>query len=381
MNLTLGSLFQEIQSDISNLAELKTVRRAANRAIAEINDVFMGYEVDEVGVIRQVANTEEAITFNAAGTIVTTTDFSAAISPGDIVVIFGSLYNDGIYPVTGISTVTITVTGDITLIAEAAVTCTISVFTVKRRELLAVTQASLTYGDDDPDTITDAGAVNDFEDLGVILDDLAIITGSTLNDSCLRIASASGYVITLNVNEAASADTTDPGNIQIVRPSLGYLFDAENNEIILPENVKRIVKVFKNNTELTAKSFEYVAASANASKTAFAMAGRDRIKLTTQMGNSADDELRLVVEKSIPDFLGNASGNDITVPKSMRNTILSGTIMHIAAKNQFKNEDLFNMNKTSFERGLGALEDQELARRPHISQELNYPYFKPAQTR
>ena len=114
MNLTLGTLFKEIQSDISNLVEINVVRRAANRVIGQINDVFMGYQVDEVGVIRKLANTKEAMVFANADpdTIVTTTDISDSIRPSFVAFIFGQDRNNGRYYINSASAKTITLVGD-----------------------------------------------------------------------------------------------------------------------------------------------------------------------------------------------------------------------------------------------------------------------------
>ena len=159
---------------------------------------------------------------------------------------------------------------------------------------------------------------------------------------------------------------------------MAYSFNAENHELILPNNVKRIVKVFENNKELTKKAFDFVRDTANKSILAYAMMDRNKIKFTENVVDGADDEIRLLVEKSIPEYPGNASDTYIIIPDSMKETILAGTIMHIAMKSDFKDEEMFKFNQKSFERGLKALKLQEIERRGATSEELDYTYFPTA---
>ena len=238
MKMTLGDINKLAQSDIPTLADVKRVQRAANRVIRRINSIFPGTVDTELGFVRKLANTTENLTFASANpdTIVTTTDISSVINPGFVAFIFGTANNDGLYYIGGVSTNTITLVGDAKLIAET-VSATIAIYDVRAQEILPPTNASLTHANASPDTITDSG-VNDFENLGVALNDIVILTGGSGNDGAYSIASASGFKITLQSDESLDSEGPVPNRIRIIRPSVAYQFDTENNELTIASNVK-----------------------------------------------------------------------------------------------------------------------------------------------
>ena len=62
----------------------------------------------------------------------------------------------------------------------------------------------------------------------------------------------------------------------------------------------------------------------------------------------------------------------------MEETIISGTLSYLLATPEFKDEDLFAMNKDAYDAGLKAISEQELERSPNAVHERDYDYFPPA---
>ena len=377
MKLTLGDINKFAQSDIPSLSSIKKVETAANRVIRRINSIFPGTIDTELGFIRKVANTTESLVFASANpdTIVTVTDLSASISPGFVAFVYGTANNDGFYYIASVSTVTITLVGDSKLIAET-VSATIAIFDVRAKEILPPTNASLTHANANPDTITDSG-VNDFENLGVALNDIFILTGSSNNDGAYSIASAAGFKITLQTDENLNAVGPEAGRIRIIRPSVSYQFDTENNELTVPSDVKEIIKVFENNKELDPRSFESVNDSNNSTKLIYNVRGRSKIRFPSGVGDSADDEIHLEINKDISEFLNTASAASIEIPASMKETIIAGTLSYLLATPEFKDEDLFALNKDAYDSGLRAITELEIVRLPNAKHDRDYDYFTP----
>ena len=377
MKLTLGDINKIAQSDIPALSEIKKVQRSANRVIRRINSIFPGTIDTELAFVRKRANLTESLTFASADpdTIVTTTDISSSISPGFVAYILGTANNDGFYYVASVSTVTITLVGDSKLIAET-VSATIAIFDVKAQEILPPTNASLTHAAASPDTITDSG-VNDFENLGVALNDIAILTGSSNNDGAYSIASSKGFEITLQANESLNAVGPEAGRIRIIRPSIAYQFDAENNELTVPSDVKEIIKVFENNVELDPRSFEFVNDSNNSTELVYNIRERSKIRFPSGIGDTAADELHVKVNKDVPEFLNAASAAFIEIPTSMKETIIAGTLSYLLATPEFKDQDLFALNKDAYASGLSAISELEKERSPSAKHERDYDYFPP----
>ena len=377
MRLTLGDINKIAQVGIPALSGIKKVQNSANRVIRRINSIFPGTIDTELAFVRKRANLKESLTFASADpdTIVTTTDISAVISPGFVAYIFGTANNDGFYYVAGVSTVTITLVGDSKLIAET-VSATIAIFDVRAQEILPPTNASLTHAAASPDTITDSG-VNDFENLGVALNDIAILTGSSNNDGAYSIASSKGFEITLQTNECLNAVGPEAGRIRIIRPSVSYQFDAENNELTVPSDVKEIIKVFENNVELDSRSFEFVNDSNNSTELVYNIRERSKIRFPSGIGDTAADELHVKVNKDVSEFLNTASAAFIEIPTSMKETIISGTLSYLLATPEFKDQDLFALNKDSYDSGLALISELEIERSPAAKHERDYDYFPP----
>lgn len=378
MKLTLGDINKIAQSDIPALSEIKKVQRAANRVIRRINSIFPGTIDTELAFIRKRANLKESLTFANAqpDTIVTTTDISSSISPGFVAYIFGTVNNDGFYYINGVSTTTITLVGDAKLIAET-ISSTIAIFDVRAHEILASTTTKLTFADANPDTITDQDSVIDYENLGTALNDIVIITGTVSNDGAYSVASVKGHVITMQTNDSLSVEGSITCRIRIIRPSVAYQFDTENNELTVPSDVKEIIKVFENNLELDSRSFEFVNDSNNSTELVYNIRQRSKIRFPSGIGDGVDDEIHVKVNKDVSEFLNTASAASIEIPTSMKETIISGTLSYLLATPEFKDEDLFALNKDSYDSGLEAISELEKERSPSAKHERDYDYFPP----
>ena len=373
VSLTLGAIDKIVQAEIPTFSNMPEVYRSANRVIGRVNSLFPGVMETELAFTRKVANTTEDLTFASADpdTIVTTTDLSASALPGRVAYVYGTQYNDGLYYIGSVSTVTITLVGASKLIAEGPVSATIAIYDVQAHEILPETNTILTHT---TSTMTDSG-LNEFERIGVQEDDIIILVGSARNDGAYSIASSSGLEITLQSDEALTAVGPSYGRIRIIRPSLAYQFDTENNELKLPDYVKEVVNVFENNEELTPRSFEYTNSSNNSSQLAFNTKERSKIRFPSGIGNSAGDEIHVKVKKDIIEFLYIDSISSIDIPAVMEEIIIAGTLSLIFAKKKYRDDNSFKFNNDIYTEGLEKMVNLELQYEPEKEVERDYDYF------
>ncbi len=373
INLTLGDIDIIAKSEIPLLSNIAEVYRSANRIIGRINTIFPGVMETELAFTRKVANTTENLTFASADpdTIVTTTDLSALALPGRVAYIYGTLYNDGLYYIGSVSTVTITLVGISKLVAEGPVSATISIYELAGHEILPDTNTILTYT---ASTMTDSG-LNDFERLGVEENDIVILVGTSNNDGAYSVASSKGLDITLQSDESLNVVSYEVGRIRIIRPSLAYQFDAENNELILPDYVKEVVKLFENKVKLDPRTFEYINDLNNSSQLAFNTRERSKIRFPSGIGNNADDEIHIKVKKDIIEFLYPDSISTIEIPASMEEVIIAGTLSLILAKPKYRDTNLFKFNNDIYVKGLKEMAELEIDYEPQSVAKRDYDYF------
>ena len=303
-------------------------------------------------------------------TIVTTTDLSASVLPGRVAYVYGTQFNDGLYYIGSVSGVTITLVGVSKLIAET-VSATISIYDVQAHEILPETNTILTHT---TSTMTDSG-VNEFERMGVKEDDIIILVSSAFNNGAYSIASSKGLEITLQSDESLMAFGPAPGRIQIIRPSIAYQFDTENNELKLPDYVKKVVKVFENDKELTPRSFEYTNNPNNSSELAFNTKERSKIRFPSGIGGNAGDEIRVKVKKDIIEFLYVDSKISIVIPALMKEIIIAGTLSLIYANPKYRDMNLFKFNNDIYVKGLKEMIDLEIEYSPPAVAKRDYDYF------
>lgn len=306
--------------------------------------------------------------------IVTTTDLSASALPGRVAYIFGTANNDGLYYIGSVSTVTITLVGVSKLVAEGPVSATIAIYDVQVHEILPETNTILTHT---TSTMTDSG-LNDFQRMGTKEGDIVILVGSARNNGAYSVASSNGLEITLQSDESLTAIGPSYGRIRIIRPSLAYQFDSENNELKLPDYVKEIVKVFQNDEELTPRSFEFVNNSNNSSALVFNTRERSKIRFPWGIGNAVDDEIHVKVKKDIIEFLYADSISAIEIPALMEEVIIAGTLSLILAKPKYRDDISFKFNNDIYVKGLKEMVDLEIEYEPPAVIERDYDYFPEA---
>ena len=139
--------------------------------------------------------------------------------------------------------------------------------------------------------------------------------------------------------------------------------------------MKKIVKVFKNDEELTPRSFEYTNNPNNSSELAFSTKERSKIRFPSGIGNSADDEIRVKVKKDIIEFLFADSISAIEIPAVMEEVIIAGTLSLILAKPQYRDDVSFKFNNDIYLEGLERMVDLEIEHSPPADVERDYDYF------
>lgn len=296
--------------------------------------------------------------------IITTTDFSSSIIPGDLVIIYGGI-NDGIYTIRSINSKSITLITDDHLIGEASTTYTIAFIRINRREIVSERFAKLTFVDS-THLITDSDSLINFEELGVADGDIAIISSATEsgNRYAFAIASVSEYTFTLNSVDKVIDDTADPCIIKIVRPTVGYQWDNENWKLMLPSYVKKVFKIYENNNELNNRGYEYI--NTNSDKPVYTMVTRQIIQLASEIMDTVDDELKLKIFKEYEPLTDKTSGTKINIPQQYRGILQSGVMSYILAKPKYRNPVLFEQNKYRYALGLSEIKKQEAVRLPGI---------------
>ena len=340
--ITLGQIRNEIQADyIPNFNDLKAVRRGVKRVLGDINLRINGVDRFEDGLEMIVAPITEDVTFGAANQDITvTTDFSSVAEPGDVIVIYDSLYNSKRFTLSFLNAAVVYPVTSQPVVTEATVECTYAVYRplyqYRKKDLV---QTSVTYvsggGAPNPNTITSVGAEVDFLDLGVKAGDWVVIKGAaeSNNNALFYIVSLTSTILTtaeLGKSGKITADATDPCTMTFISTDVPtYTYDLLTHSVQTDPMAKELREITENATELTAVGYETLKHDDYDDSDVYAMGGRLEAFLGDTIFNGAGDILRFNVVRDIAAPSAAVHDVEIDIPVRYEETLTLGVISRI----------------------------------------------------
>jgi len=353
--LTLGKIFDDFQADyIPSLTELKAVRRSAERVIDDLNSKTGGIDVFDKGLELIVAPITEAVVFDATNQAITvTTDFSSLAEPGDVIVIYDSLYNSKSFTISSQGAATVYPIPSQPVFTEASVTCTYAVYRPWRKTLLKdIVLTDLTYVDGGGapvvNTITSAGGELDFLELGLKDGDLFRLNGATAgtNNVLFEVSSATAAVISVKTlgksGLISDATANDPAEITIYKPNDFYSYDLETHRFSIPKSVKHLAQVYDGNItgKVDQRSDVFVVNSDNTDTDKYATTARNLYSLTSTLFTGAGDILTFKVKRDMVAPQSAYRAAEIDIPQSYEHAFKKGVLADLFSLPKYSNADL-----------------------------------------
>lgn len=231
----------------------------------------------------------------------------------------------------------------------------------------------LTFNNANPATIVTTSNISSYITAGADpVYDYALISGSTLNDGIYKIASVLATTITLVASEALSTETSTC-TISILHPSNNYTMPTPW-EISYPTAVKRLIRVYKNDVELTARGYEYVQDSGNTTDHVYASKGRYGFILPSGMLVTDGDKIKTLVDKVIGTISTFTTSTTITIPAELEGLLEDGVKYHLFQRPEWRNEVLLNEYKEKFLIGMKELAAWESGRTPYANFTPDFQY-------
>ena len=379
--ITLGQIRDDIQADyFDTFTDIKAVRRATKKVLDQINLKLQGIDTLEDGLEMIVAPITEDVAFDAVHQVITpTTDPDAIAEPGDVMVVYGSEYNNRAYNISYVDTLTINPIPSDPPFTEAFAECTYAIYRPLRKVIVKdVVMTDLTY-DNGAHTITSAGNELDFLEIGLKEDDIFRLNGATedVNNALFEVSSATATVITVKtLGSSGTLDAStanDPAKITIYAPPQDlYSYNLEQHSVTAPESVKLLNGITKAATELTSRSYQYVKDSDNDSANAFAPIGRLMAAMADTMFTGAGDILRFNVKRDLLPPTASYPDTVIEIPRKYEGTLYLGVVKEIASRPGFYNKDVYDQIYTEYTQALGQLDYTEPSINPPIEYKLKF---------
>lgn len=218
---------------------------------------------------------------------------------------------------------------------------------------------------------------DDFVTLGCEVGDIIFFSGTdVLNTTAITIVAFDNTVVpndTINVAETLTADSVD-AVADVFEVTTNYTWDNVNYELTLPDYLKELIEVFENGVELENRGYEYVKDSDNSDQDIFTFVGRKKIGLATEIMDAADDICKIKMLKDLDEIASDAGSTDVDIPQQLDQTLISGVMMYLLARPQYKDSDMFAINKDAYEKGLKDTETLEIQRYPSTRTGPKYKY-------
>ena len=380
--ITLGQIRDDIQADyFESFTDIKAIKRAIKRVFDKINLKLQGIDTLEEGLELIVASVTEDVTFTSAiPSITTTTDQSTNVVPGDVIVIYDSVYNSREFTIGLITATLIIPTYYDIVFEEAAVECTYAIYRPMRKSLVKdIVMTDLTY-DNTAHTITSAGGELDFLELGVKAKDFIKITGATetLNNGFFEIASVTATVITIQRNGKSGQltdDSNDPARITIYSPPNDkYLYDFENHKVTTAPSVKLLNGIISESTELKARSYPFIKDSGNDDAEAFSPVGRLEAMLADTVFVGAGAKLRFNVKRDLVPPVSSYPDTVIDVPQKYEGTLFWGVLRAIASLPRVYNKEIYDLAYEEYQIALAELDNSEPGINPPVEHKLKFHF-------
>ena len=352
--LTLGKIFDDFQADyIPSLTELKAVRRSTERVIDDLNSKTGGIDVFDQGLELIVAPITEAVTFSAANQQITvTTDYSALVEPGDVIVIYDSAYNNKAFTISLVVTTASYLIPSQPVFEEAAVTCTYAVYRPWRRKLIdRVVHTDISYADGGGaptvSTLTSVSGEIDYLEAGIKKDYLVLIEGATdsNNNSLFEVSSVTATIIsvaTLGKSGKLTTTANDIGIMTVFAPEDYYSYDLETHRFSIPKSVKQLQQVYEGNitSKVDPKSDVFVVNSDNTDTDKYATTARNLYSLTQTLFTGAGDILTFKVKRDMVAPQSAYRAAEIDIPQSYEHAFKKGVLADLFSLPKYQNSDM-----------------------------------------
>jgi hypothetical protein len=352
--LTLGKIFDDFQADyIPSLTELKAVKRSVTRVVDDLNSKTGGLNVFDKGLELIVAPTTEALTFAVATQdIVLTTTPTATVKPGDVIVVYDSVYNNRQFTISRISTATIYPIPSQPVFAEAAVTCTYAIYRPWRKKILdSVVHTDISYlnggGAPAVNTATSVSLEVDFLELGAKAGDLVLFEGATAakNNSLYEISSLTATALSMKTLGSSGDMTTaanDIGIMTIFSPDDFYLYDLENHRFSIPKSVKQLQQVYDGDItgKVDQRSDVFVVNADNTDTDKYATTARNLYSLTQTLFTGAGDILTFKVKRDLVAPQSAYRAAEIDIPQAYEHALKKGVLADLFSLPKYQNADM-----------------------------------------
>lgn len=227
---------------------------------------------------------------------------------------------------------------------------------------------SLTFADDNPDTITGTGFnSSEIEDGMYVHAPSAVInTGTYLTEA------HSNTIITLDSGESLSAETVT-STLELYTVTSNYTWDAGNLTLTVPEYVGQIKHVFENDEDIEHYNHAWVYDADNSSENIMTSLSRSKLKFPDSI-IAENNALKIRYWYHIPHISSYTNSTDIAVPRQWENMLISGVQQMFYIQPKYFNENSFAFYNTKY---LSSIEDvkQNMAERmPPENQKAKWIY-------
>ena len=379
--ITLGQIRDDIQADyFHSFSDIKAIRRAIKRVFDKINSKLQGIDTLEDGLELIVVSTTESLTFNMEAQKVTlTTTPTATINPGDVLVVYGSAYNNRNFNITNVDGTVLYLDPTKPVFTET-VSCTYAIYRPLRKILAdSVVMADLTYNNA-ANTITSAGGELDFLELGVKAGDFFSITGSAeaFNNAIFYVASLTATVLTVTLL-GKSGFMTDVSNEAGVMtfyspPDDAYSYDLKLHKVTASPSIKLLNGLISESTELTARSYPFIKDSGNDDVEAFSPVGRMEAMLADTVFVGAGAELRFNVKRDLIPPVSSYPDAVIEIPQKYEGTLFWGVLRAIASLPDNYNKEIYDLAFEEYQIALAELDYNEPSVNPPVEHKLKFHF-------
>jgi len=222
-------------------------------------------------------------------------------------------------------------------------------------------------------TITKAANGSAFGSLGFTVGDKLWAVGATetLNIGELTITNVADNVLT--VSESLKNETATCTLISYYIEN-GYSFNNTTRILTLKDQVKSILEVYENYTELENNTYEYVTDSNNSDELAYHYYSRNSIYLPTWLMNAKDDACQIKIMRDLAEITSDDGATVIDIPPQLKNTLINGCLFYLYGIEQYKNPDKMKYNGDLYFGSFEAINKTEHNRSPQTERKRKYIY-------
>lgn len=231
-----------------------------------------------------------------------------------------------------------------------------------------VASQSLTFANDNPDTITGTGFNSTEIDDGMYVH----APSAETNTGTYLTAAHSNTIISLDADEDLSAETVT-STLELYTVTSNYTWDAGNLLLTVPDYVGQIKHIFENDEDIEHYNHAWVYDSGNSSENIMTALTRSQIKFPDSI-LAENNSLKIRYWYHIPHISDQSNSADISVPRQWEHMLISGVQQMFYIQPKYFNEANFQFWNTKY---LSSIEDvkQNMAERmPPVNQKTKWKY-------